>query len=164
MRGALIATFVVLSMYMDTVHCYSRGAPESVCSSMAPNRRSHGALPKSNSRNVDNGFGGPVYLYLNFFDRFVHMHSQNIKWLVNVEISSRCYYENHTIFRSKNITIETKDPDDRFKGFMLQIHYDADRYDRNFPFGPIGKFTVSPNSPYKCMDCNSKCDRQALAL
>ena len=62
-------------------------------------------------------------------------------------------------FRSKNITIETKDPDDRFKGFMLQIHYDADRYDRNFPFGPIGKFTVSPNSPYKCMDCNSKCDR-----
>ena len=67
--------------------------------------------------------------------------------------------KNHTIFRSKNITIETKDPDDRFKGFMLQIHYDADRYDRNFPFGPIGKFTVSPNSPYKCMDCNSNCDR-----
>ena len=74
MSGALIATFVVLSMYMDTVHCYSRGAPESVCSSMAPNRRSHGALPKSNSRNVDNGFGGPVYLYLNFFDRFVFIY------------------------------------------------------------------------------------------
>ena len=77
MRGSLIATFVVLSMYMDTVHCYSRGAPESVCSSMAPNRRSHGALPKSNSRNVDNGFGGPVYLYLNFFDRCVFIYSKD---------------------------------------------------------------------------------------
>ena len=158
MRSTLIVTFVVLFTYMDSTYCYSRGAPDSVCSSMAPNRRSHGALPKSNSRNVDNGFGGPVYLYLNFFDRFVDLYLYNIKWL-NFEIL-KCYLqENHTIFRSKNITIETKDPDDRFKGFMLQIHYDADRYDRNFPFGPIGKFTVSPNSPYQCMACNSKCDR-----
>jgi len=101
---------------------------------MAPNLRSHGALPKSNSRNVDEyGFGGPVQLDLVFFDR------------------------------SKNITIFTKDDrvfrDTTFKGFMLQIHYDADRYDPNFSKkGPIGRFTVSRNAPYQCMDCNGKCD------
>ena len=42
---------------------------------------------------------------------------------------------------------------------MLQIHYDADRYDRDFDNKPIGKFTVPSNAPYKCMDCNGKCDR-----
>ena len=67
------------------------------------------------------------------------------------------------LYRSKNITIFAKDDNDfkneKFKGFMLQIHYDADRYDRDFDNKPIGKFTVPSNAPYKCMDCNGKCDR-----
>lgn len=130
----LFNCFILFVTSIYTSYCWPSGAPESTCVSMAPNLRSHGSLPKSNSRNVDKwGFGGPVQLDLVFFDR------------------------------SKNITIFAKDDsvfqNDKFKGFMLQIHYDADRYDSNFSKkGPIGKFTVSRNSPYKCMDCNGKCD------
>ena len=98
-------------------------------------------------------------IYISTSSTGLFLFIYKISNVYNFEFSLCRSYDNYIIFRSKNITIETKDPDDRFKGFMLQIHYDADRYDRNFPFGPIGKFTVSPNSPYKCMDCNSKCDR-----
>ena len=71
-------TLVVFSVIVCKVHSFSSGAPDAdssypkVCSSMAPNHRSHGALPQSNSRNVDKfGFAGPVQLDLVFFDRFV---------------------------------------------------------------------------------------------
>ena len=65
---------VVFSVATFKVNCYSSGAPDfpEVCTSMAPNRRSHGALPQSNTRNVDKfGFAGPVQLDLVFFDRLV---------------------------------------------------------------------------------------------
>ena len=72
MTSNAIFTLVLFSIIVCKVHSYSSGAPEQVCTSMAPNRRSHGALPKSNSRNVDKfGFAGPVQLDLVFFDRFV---------------------------------------------------------------------------------------------
>ena len=67
-----IIILVVFTATTCKVHGYSSGAPDfpEVCTSMAPNRRSHGALPQSNTRNVDKfGFAGPVQLDLVFFDR-----------------------------------------------------------------------------------------------
>ena len=57
-----------------------------------------------------------------------------------------------------------KDLGDTFRGFMLQVRYDEERYDRNFKKGPIGYFTVPADHPdVKCMDCpvggNNKRDR-----
>ena len=69
-------TLLVVTAIVSKVHGFSSGAPDAdssypkVCTSMAPNHRSHGALPRSNSRNVDKfGFAGPVQLDLVFFDR-----------------------------------------------------------------------------------------------
>ena len=73
-----IIILVVLTATTCKVHGYSSGAPDfpEVCTSMAPNRRSHGALPQSNTRNVDKfGFAGPVQLDLVFFDRLVQILS-----------------------------------------------------------------------------------------
>ena len=73
-----IFILVVFSATTWKVHGYSSGAPDfpEVCTSMAPNRRSHGALPQSNTRNVDKfGFAGPVQLDLVFFDRSVQIVS-----------------------------------------------------------------------------------------
>ena len=67
-----------------------------------------------------------------------------------------------TLSRSKNVTIYTKDFDDNFRGFMLQIRYDNERYDENFKKGPVGTFTVSPDDPFKCMDCGGKCNRYPI--
>ena len=79
MTSNTIFAIVLFSIIVCKVHSYSSGAPEQVCTSMAPNRRSHGALPKSNSRNVDKfGFAGPVQLDLVFFDRFVLAILNNI--------------------------------------------------------------------------------------
>ena len=61
--------------------------------------------------------------------------------------------------RSKNVTIYVKDPNDSFKGFMLQIRYDQERYDKNFKKGPIGEFTVGGQDPFKCMNCGGQCNR-----
>ena len=44
-----------------------------------------------------------------------------------------------------------KNKGETFKGFMLQVRYDRERYDGNFLKGPVGYFT--PNDSVKCMDC-----------
>ena len=73
-----VLTLVFLSAIVCRVHGFSSGAPDAgssypkVCTSMAPNLRSHGSLPQSNSKDVDKfGFAGPVQLDLVFFDRCV---------------------------------------------------------------------------------------------
>ena len=168
MDNHLFNCVIIFFTSIYTSYCWPSGAPESTCVSMAPNLRSHGSLPKSNSRNVDKwGFGGPVQLDLVFFDRYVIVafHSQlHLIVAFKIKIKTVPVSNWYFLYRSKNITIFAKDDgvfqNDPFKGFMLQIHYDADRYDPNFSKkGPIGKFTVSSNSPFKCMDCNGKCDR-----
>ena len=94
MTSNTIFTLVLFSIIVCKVHSYSSGAPEQVCTSMAPNRRSHGALPKSNSRNVDKfGFAGPVQLDLVFFDRFVKAILYNvIEFLVITYLKSIYYF------------------------------------------------------------------------
>jgi len=84
--------------------------------------------PQPNTDVNEYGFAGPVALDLEFGDK------------------------------DKNVTIYTKDPNDRFIGFMLQVRYEAERYDSSIEKGPIGKFTVHRDDPFKCMDCSSKCD------
>ena len=60
--------------------------------------------------------------------------------------------------RDKNVTIYTKDESDTFIGFMLQVRYEAERYDSSIIKGPIGEFNVNRDDPFKCMDCSGKCD------
>ena len=72
-------------MSIQGICAYSSGAPKSTCHSMAPNIRSHNAVPRNDPPNPqntmdnttfveqyvdwDSGFEGPAALNLDFFDR-----------------------------------------------------------------------------------------------
>jgi len=127
----IFSSLLVLSVSIRLINAWPSGAPTSQCTSMAPRARNHNAQPQVLTDNdVDEfGFEGPVKLDIVFFER------------------------------SKNITIFTKNQGDTFKGLMLQIRYDQERYDDDFKKRPIGKFTVSRDDPFRCMNCDGKCDR-----
>lgn len=127
MHNIVLTVLFVSFTLVELVYSASDGSfPESSCTSMTPTYRRN--IPPQPNTDADNGFAGPVELYLEFGDR------------------------------SKNVTIYTKDANERFIGFMLQIRYDDERYDTSIKPGPVGEFTVHSNDPFKCMDCTAKCD------
>ena len=143
-------------------HSASDGSfPKSACISMVPTYRRQ-TSPQPNTDVNEYGFAGPVSLNLEFGDRY-SSKTNIIYWtwsfITSIYILSNIYSTPFILIRDKNVTIYTKDPSDRFIGFMLQVRYEAERYDSSIEKGPIGEFTVNQDDPFKCMDCNNKCDR-----
>ena len=72
----MFVSLLIFFISIHVIHSWPGGAPKSACISMAPNVRSHAALPQLlKDADIDRfGFQGPVELDFVLFDRLVPLH------------------------------------------------------------------------------------------